>query len=255
MTFTECMRAAGDFWRPNRYKLKEYVIKDGKKHPFALICPGGGYGMVCSFVEGQPYAEALNKLGYSAFVLYYRVKKKSLYPAPQQDVARALRDILNRAEELNLDTDGYSLWGSSAGGHLAASFGTRNMGYAAYGLPRPGTLVLTYPVVTMGELTHLGSRKNLLGSNPTAEQIQFASVEQQVTSDYPPTFIWCGTADRTVDPRNSQMLADTLAQNGVPYLFKQYPDVDHGVGLGKGLACEPWFDEAVAFWEQNRKGV
>lgn len=255
MTFRECMRAAADFWRPNRYELKEYVIRDGKKHPFALICPGGGYGMVCSFVEGRPYAEALNELGYSAFVVYYGVKKKARYPAPQQDVARALRDILSRADELNLDTRGYSLWGSSAGGHLAASFGTQNMGYAVYDLPRPGALILTYPVITMGDLTHAGSRDNLLGSAPTQEQIRFASVEQQVTSDYPPTFVWCGTADKTVAPDNSQMLAQALEVNGVPYQIRRYPGVDHGVGLGKGLACEPWFQEAVAFWEQQRKGM
>lgn len=253
MTAVQCIQAAKDFWRPNRYGLKEYVLQDGKRHPFALICPGGGYEMVCSFVEGMPYAKALNEKGYSAFVLYYHCKNKARFPAPQNDVARALKDILARANELSLDTEGYSLWGSSAGGHLAASFGTKRMGYAHYSLPKPGALVLTYPVVTMGELTHAGSRKNLLGDNPSKEQIGQTSVEQQVTSAYPPTFLWCGTADRTVPPDNSRMLTRTLEANGVPCLFREYPGVDHGVGLGKGLTCEGWFDEAVEFWKMQRE--
>lgn len=123
------------------------------------------------------------------------LQKKARYPAPMEDLARALGDILNRAEELNLETDGYSIWGSSAGGHLAASFGTEAMGYAKYGLPKPGALVLCYPVVTMGEKTHLGSRNNLLGEAPEADMIALASVERQITPAYPPTFVWCGDAD------------------------------------------------------------
>ena len=238
--------------RENEYQLDEYVIGDGKKHPFALICPGGGYEMVADFVEGKPFAEELNKRGYSAFVVYYRVKDKARYPAPQEDVARALRDILSRAEELNLDTECWSLWGSSAGGHLAASFSTQNMGYPKYDLPRPGTLVLIYPVVTMGPDTHEGSRVNLLGADATEEQIEFASVEKQVTAEYPPTFVWCGDADDTVPMSNSEMLAEALEKCGVPHLLKVYPGIGHGVGLGTGTVCEDWLDEAVAFWEKQR---
>lgn len=82
MTIDCAVQAARDFWRPNRYSLKEYVIRDGKKHPFAIICPGGAYSMVCSFVEGLPYAKRLNEQGYSAFVLYYRCRKKPGIPLP-----------------------------------------------------------------------------------------------------------------------------------------------------------------------------
>ena len=253
MTAETAIQAARDFWRINGYGLKEYVIRDGKRHPFALICPGGGYSMVCSFQEGLPYARKLNEKGYSAFVLYYHCKKKARHPGPLEDLARALRDILSREEELNLETEGYSVWGSSAGGHLAAAFGTEALGYARYGLPRPGALVLCYPVVTMGAKTHPGSRTNLLGENPTEEQIAQTSVERQITAAYPPAFVWCGEADRTVDPENSRMLAEALAEKGVPHRFIEYPGVDHGVGLGRGLACESWLEEAVAFWEQQRR--
>lgn len=113
------------------------------------------------------------------------------------------KDILSRAEKLNLNTDCYSIWGSSAGGHLAASFGTKAMGYANYHLPKPGALVLCYSVVTMGDKTHLGSRNNLLGEAPDGDMIALASVERQVTPASPPTFLWCGEAEHVVDPKTA----------------------------------------------------
>ena len=60
----------------NSYYLEEYVLQDGKKHPFALICPGGAYESVAYFVEGRPYALELNRRGYSAFIVHYRYKEK-----------------------------------------------------------------------------------------------------------------------------------------------------------------------------------
>ena len=253
MKLDACIRAAKDFWMGNRFYIEKYVLKDGKKHPFALICPGGGYNMVCSFVEGRPYAQELNKRGYSAFVVHYRCKAKGRFPAPQEDVARALNYVLEHAEEWKLEKEGYSLWGASAGGHLAASMGTKTMGFAKYGLPNPAVIILSYPVVTMGDRTHPGSRENLLGEDITKAQIEFTSIENQITSEYPPTFVWYGDADSVVDPVNSKMLAEVLQKNNIPYKVQEYKGVDHGVGLGEGLACEGWLDEAVSFWGEHRR--
>lgn len=243
---------ARDFNHPNDYELVPYLVNDGQKHPFAIICPGGAYGMVCSFVEGEPFAEKLNAMGYHAFVLYYHVREKALYPAPQEDLARAVREVFDRAEEWMLDAENYSIWGSSAGGHLVASFGTEVMGYRKYNLPKPGALVLIYPVVSMGPLSHPDTKLHLLGENPSAEMVEMASVENQVTSAYPPTFLWCGDADQTVPPDNSRMLAAALTAQGIPHEFVEYPGVDHGVGLGTGLVCEDWIEKAVAFWQAQK---
>ena len=100
----------------NEYQLKTYLIKDGKPHPVAVICPGGGYRRVCSFIEGYPFAKKLNAMGYHAAVVYYRVNKLARYPAPQEDLARAIRELHDKAQEWQLDMKGYSVWGSSAGG-------------------------------------------------------------------------------------------------------------------------------------------
>lgn len=246
-TLAEKLEAAYDFWRRNRRGLKPYLLKDGKKHPFAVIVPGGAYRMVCSYVEGLPFARALNARGYHAIVVYYRVKKKALYPAPQQDLDRALSEIFSRAAEWNLDTENWSLWGASAGGHLAASYEA-----GPHDTPKPNALILTYPVITMGNKTHAVSRETLLGKAPSAELIERTSVENHVTKDFPPTYVWCGTADTSVDPENSRMLVRTMERAGVPYRHDEFEGVGHGVGIAKGTNAEPWFDHAIAFWEEQK---
>ncbi len=246
-------QAFKDLIHKKEYELIDhYVIRDGKTHPVAIICPGGGYSLVCSFVEGKPYAEKLNAMGISAVILYYRTGKKALYPNPQEDLARAVREVMERAKEWNLDMDSYSIWGSSAGGHLAASFATEHMGYAQYGLPKPACLVLVYPVITLHrELTHMGTRNNLLGKDASYEWESFASIDEHVTADYPRTFLWCGDADRTVPPENSKRMDAALTTVGVEHEFHIFPGVDHGIGLAEGTSAEGWIDQAVRFWRKR----
>lgn len=234
----------------NDYKLTPYLLENRSK--FALILPGGGYFMVAEDTEGEAYARALNEKGYSAFVLRYRVRRKGRYPAPQEDLARAVQYILDNADELNIDPEGWSLWGSSAGGHLAAGFGTKKLGYELYNLPKPSSIILAYPVITMGVLRHGGSAMNLLGPFRSRYIERKLSIENHVDMDYPSTFLWCSKTDEIVNWRNSFLLAHELQVNRVPYVFKRYQTGHHGSGLSEGTEPEGWFDEAVAFWEENR---
>lgn len=238
------------FFPSNKYKLvDDFVIRDGKKHPFAILVPGGGYYMVSSFIEGTPIARKLNQQGISAFIVYYRIKKKALYPAPMDDLATAVKYIFDHAEEYNLDTENYSIWGGSAGGHLAAAFGTENMGYAKYNLPKPGALVLAYPVITMEkEKTHMGSHDNLLGKNADKKMESFTSVEQHVSENYPRTFIWCSDDDNVVNPDNTRDMVAALEKAGVAVQSTIYHGVQHGAGPATGTVAENWMNEAVSFW-------
>ena len=231
------------------YYIEKYILNDGEKHPVAIICPGGGYHWVCSFSEGLPYAKKLNRMGYSAFVIHYNCGTGKEYPIPHNDLARAIEEITAHSEQWNLDMENYSLWGSSAGGHLVASFGTDSMGYKNYNLRKPTAIILSYPVISMYEKAHVGSRKYLLGENPSQQMLEKASVERQITPDYPPTFVWHGLADRDVDPDNSKLLAEALSENGVKHMYTTFRGVDHGVGIGNGLPCDGWFEKAVSFWE------
>ena len=239
-----------NFLARNRYALDlRFVLRDGKKHPAAILIPGGAYRAVCSFIEGVPIARKLNERGISAVILYYRVRRKASYPAPMDDLARAVRECLEKADELGLDMDSYSVWGASAGGHLAGSFGTENMGYIKYGLPKPSALILEYPVISMMPgLTHGVTHDNLLGKNATREMEELSSIEKHVTKNYPPTYVWCGDCDETVPPENTRIMAEQLEKTGVRNLCDVFPGVGHGVGPGTGTSAEGWIDTAVSFW-------
>lgn len=205
--------------------------------------------MVSSFIEGVPVAGKLNEKGISAFIVYYRVKKKAGYPAPMDDLARAVREIFDHAEAYGLDTENYSVWGASAGGHLAAAFGTEHMGYSKYQLPKPGALVLAYPVITMcREKTHMGSHDNLLGKKADREMEKLTSVEQHITSAYPRTYIWCSDDDNVVNPDNTRDMVAALKTAGVPCESKIYHGVPHGSGPATGTAAQNWMQEATEFW-------
>lgn len=230
--------------------LFHFPVEEKKK--FAVICAGGGYESVCSFVEAYPVAQALNRMGYHAFVVNYRVGQDAHFPNPMDDLAHAVSCILQRAEEFGIDAQGYAVMGFSAGGHLAASFGTKSLGYEKYGLPKPGALILAYPVITMGKYTHRGSRLRLLGKDhmyDTGYQERY-SVEKQVTPDYPPVYIWQCEADNTVPIQNSKMLSEALERCKVGYRYHVYPGSAHGWELAVGKSAEGWLAEAVDFWEE-----
>lgn len=231
--------------------LTAFPVTDKAK--FVVICPGGGYENVCSIAEGFPLAMEMNRLGYAAFILQYRTGKDAKYPGPLEDLAQAVRFILEHAEEFNIDSAGYAVLGFSAGGHLAASFGTKNLGYERYGLPKPEMMILGYPVITMGDKAHEGSRKALLGMEHVNDQRlrdQY-SIEKQVNTSYPPVYLWQCEADETVPVENSKMLAEALGQNDVPYFYEIFPGKEHGWGLGTGTHADGWVERMVRFWRKT----
>lgn len=238
-----------DLNAPSQYKLVPYLRKE--KSPFVIICPGGGYEMIASGIEGMPYAKRLNDLGYSAFVLYYHTKEKALAPQPLDDLARALKYIIANHQELNVEIENYSLWGSSAGGHLAASFATKVLGYARYDLPKPKVLVLSYPVISLDKsIGHEGSRQCLLGKDQTPKLIETFSIENQIDEDYPPTFIWDSTKDETVPLENSHLFFKQLCDYDVKSCYLQFSHGEHGSGLARGEFTSIWFSTAVAFMQE-----
>lgn len=229
-----------------------------RKGPFILICPGGGYFMVSSLAEGNPVAVALNDARYSAFVLNYRTGKQNRWPAPMEDLQQALHFIVGHADELNVDVEDYALVGFSAGGHLAASFGTANYGYKRWNLPRPGALLLAYPLTMFEDETmtrgHKLCRDNILGKNPSREQIESVDVVRNADGDFPPTYIMHGQDDPVVAFENGLSLANRLKALDVPCHLNAVPSGGHGFGLGSGTPAQGWLAEAVRFWQANGKG-
>lgn len=245
--------------RPQRKKvvLESYII--GQNAPTVLICPGGAYKFVSDSNEGKPYAEKLNAAGYNAFVLFYSVGSgNGRFPYPLYDVARALQFIKSKAKELQINADEISLMGSSAGGHLCAFFATQYTRFEKeyngkdYSL-KPKALVLCYPVITMGEFTHKVSRQIFLGAFSGKAEREKASVELNITSDYPPTFAWHNKDDNSVDVKNSIMLHKALDEKGIQNELHLYETGGHGIGLAEGKDAEGWIDKAIDFLDRNIK--
>jgi acetyl esterase/lipase len=222
-----------------------------------VICPGGGYGGLADH-EGSHYAKFLNEHGIAAFVLKYRLGSSGYrHPIMLNDAARAVRMVRARATEWNIDPTKVGIMGSSAGGHLTSTLLSHfDAGNAEAADPidrqssRPDLGVLCYAVITMGEFTHKGSKKNLLGDNPSEELVTLLSSELQVKADTPPCFIWHTWDDGVVPVENSMLFASALRKNKVPFDFHVYQKGAHGMGLGtKGdpEKSHPWTRDLV-FW-------
>lgn len=212
-----------------------------------IICPGGGYGMESYRLEGTEIAEAFLRKGISAFILKYRLPSDSIMKnksiGPLQDAQQAIKMVRQHAEEWNLNTQKIGIMGFSAGGHLASTAGTHfNKSYIPNSETvnlRPDFMVLVYPVISMtDELTHQGSRNNLLGKEPETDQITLFSNELQVNEDTPPTWL-THTGDDTVVPvENSIRFYQELVANEIPAEMHLYPSGNHGFVLK--LPTDEW---------------
>jgi acetyl esterase/lipase len=208
-----------------------------------LICPGGGYAHLSMTHEGSEYAKFFNAHGVAGFVLTYRLGTNNYhYPEIFEDAQRAMRYLRAHAADYGIDPQKIGVIGSSAGGHLASTLLTHfDDGKANDPDPieregdKPALGILCYPVITMGEFAHGGSKLNLLGPNPTPELVNLLSNEKQVTAQTPPCFIFQTWEDQTVKVENSLMFASALRAKGVEFDLHIYQKGHHGLGLGA-----PW---------------
>ena len=186
--------------------------------PFAVIAPGGGFSYVGSIHEGFPYAVAIRARGYNAFILKYRVGSGGV-PATR-DLAAAVSYIFRNANRLDVSTEGYSLWGSSAGARMAAAIGSH--GTARFGgddLPKPSAVVMAY------------------------------TGHSEVAAHEPPTFVVVGERDGIASPSVMERRVAAVRATGADVEFHRFPGLGHGFGPGIGTKAEGWLDRAIGFWE------
>ncbi len=222
-----------------------------------VICPGGGYAGLARH-EGHDYALWLNQHGVAAFVLKYRLGSRGYrHPAMLQDAARAVRLVRARAADWGCDARRVGIMGSSAGGHLAATLLTHfDPGRPEASDPverlssRPDLGILCYPVITMGEFTHPGSKRHLLGPAPDPALVEQLSNEKQVRPETPPCFLWHTWEDTAVPVENSLQFAAALRRAGVPFDLHIYQQGRHGLGLADGppfARVHPWAADCLVW--------
>ncbi|MBQ9045541.1 MAG: alpha/beta hydrolase [Oscillospiraceae bacterium] len=185
---------------------------------FAVCNAGGGFAFVGAMHDSFPHALELSKRGYNAFALIYRPGAQTAC----EDLARAIAFIFDHADELQISTDCYSLWGGSAGARMAAWLGS--LGTAYFGeedCPRPGAVIMQYTGLS------------------------------EVFGNEPPTYNCVGTSDGIASWRTMQRRIEMIQRNGTDAEIEIFDGLPHGFGLGLSTVAEGWLDRAVAFWERQ----
>ena len=216
-----------------------------------IICPGGGYGGLVTGPEGTNIAIWLNKNNIIGAVLEYRLPRGNS-ALPLLDAQRAIRLARSRATDWKADPDRIGIMGFSAGGHLASTAGThfepandKTADLIERSSSRPDFMVLIYPVVTMGPLTHGGSKFNLLGSSPTQSSVDYFSNEKQVTDLTPSTFIAHAMDDSLVVPDNSRLFTKALKEHQIAVEYLELPSGGHGLNGYKGPMWDRWQTQSL----------
>lgn len=212
------------------YARTESAEMKRRIRPAMLVLPGGAYTMI-SDRESEPVALKFLDKGYSSFVLSYSVYTK--YPTPLHEAQMAVAYIRDNAEFYNVDSNRICAVGFSAGGHLTGLLATAKTDEAILkrGIDelKPNAVILSYPVVTMGEFTHVGSRDNISGGN---EKLYDAlSVEKRADKNSVPAFIWHTYEDSAVPLENSLMLASAYRNNNVPFALHIFERGWHGLSF------------------------
>jgi acetyl esterase/lipase len=196
-----------------------FFYRGAKGTPFAIVCPGGGFSYVGSLHEGFPLALKISKKKFNAFVIRYRIGSQQ---KATEDLAAAITYIFENAEALGVNTEGYSLWGASAGARMVGNIALR--GVAAYQgdkLPKPLTAVIAY------------------------------TGQSSFSEDFPPIFMTTSANDGIANVSSVDRRVKNLRDAGVEVEYRRYRTAGHGFGLGTGTDAEGWLDLAVQFWEKH----
>ncbi len=253
---------------------KEYPLKGGQLtcyvadtyvRPAVVIVPGGGYGHV-SPREGEPIALEFLSRGYNCFVLEYVIggPTGASYPEQLLELASAVDYVKKNAESLRVEADKVYAIGASAGGHLVGSLAVtwhKIEEIAKASLNCKLTAIgLMYPVVSNIH-GHQGSYNNVLygySEEEKAELLKTLNLNEAVSEQTPPAFIFTTATDAVVPADNAIRYALACADKGVRYELHVYPYGRHGLSTGKAevnggvVAHCPrisnWLDDCDAFF-------
>jgi len=227
-----------------------------------LIFPGGGYSILAYDWEGTDIAKFLNGKGIAGIVVKYRLpsskSQKDKHNVPLIDAQRALRIVRSRASDFNINASKIGILGFSAGGHLASTLGTHfdEKVYEPIDTiddlsARPDFMALGYPVISFGDMTHGGSKVNLIGEDPEPKMVVHFSNEKQVTLKTPPTFLFHASDDTAVPVDNSLLFYKALKDKGISATMHIYPKGGHGFSLARKDPHLSGWTERMFEWIQS----
>ena len=239
---------------PTRREVELYYFPaESADNKYVVVMSGNVLNRTSNMSEGYATAWRLHELGYAVFVLRYRVFQEAKDNAPVVDLGNAIRYITAHAAEFGVQTEDYALLGYSSGGHLAGVFAGDELGYKNYGVPKPGALLLGYPINDFFEYKPIYHM--VIDPGSLKEHYYELTISSCVTDDYPPVYHWYGEDDYVFPllcyPAQRPALTRALQKHQTPYKEVVVPKATHGVGTGVGTDAEGWLNDAVAFWEEQ----
>lgn len=190
-----------------------------------VICPGGAYAGLAINSQGHDFAEWLCSLGIAGIVLKYRLPNQNKN-IPLDDLKETFEYLHQNAAKFNIDKNDIGVCGFSAGGHLAALFANSKI-EQKHSYLHPAFNLLFYPVISMQNYTHELSKENLLGTNPSAEELKKYSPDLLTGNHTPQTLILCSDDDTLVSPINSILYYRALQENKIPASLHLFPSGNH----------------------------
>ena len=228
-----------------RQKLDLYLSKSEEKLPLIIRIHGGAWLAGSKEMEGP--GDYIRR-GYAVASINYRLSQHAIFPAQIEDCKAAVRYLRANAQKYNLDPNRFAVWGSSAGGHLAALLGTtgdinefdvgenlsvssRVQAVVDYFGPTDFLQIETHRLPE-GMVHNIpdSPESKLIGGNiaDNPEKIAKANPITYITKDDPPFLIVHGDKDPLVPHHQSEILEAALKKAGIPVTFYTVKDGGHG---------------------------
>ena len=209
-----------------------YPPASDKPSPCILITHLGGWDGG-SRHEFQEFSHRLQVRGYAVASIDYRLAPKNPWPAQQQDVLDAIHFLQADAPSYGIKPDQFILLGRSAGGQIASATALGANEPAIIGcisLYAPADLNFAWSYADPNDILDSDKLlKQYLGGTPKENQEVYDSASgiRFVTPQSVPVLLIHGRIDEMVWVKQSQRLAQKLADNHVTYHYLELPWATH----------------------------
>jgi len=244
-------------YAPHGDALLDLLVPKNATSPPAVVVWVHGGGWQSGDKSDRAQAERLVCRGFALASIDYRLSSTSVFPAQLHDVKAAIRYLRANQSTWHVDGSRIAVFGSSAGGHLAALAGTSD-GVAELEDPSLGNATVSSRVQAVVDWygpTRLADMDSqlltqgcaagtahhdapdspeshllgcTLGAADCADAARRADPTQYADASDPPTLLLHGTSDCTVPLAQSTLLEDQLGTGGSCAVARRVTGAGHG---------------------------
>jgi acetyl esterase/lipase len=213
--------AYGEHWR-QRLDVYTPEARANAPRPIVVYFYGGSW-RAGQRSDSRDIALALAARGVVTVTPDYRLFPEIRFPVFLDDAALAVRWARDHAGDYGGDPHRIFVMGHSSGAHIAAMLATDPRYLKAQGLSNEalaGMIGLAGPYAMIPPEPHMDE------IFPEAQRAQALPIDV-ITGHEPPMLLATGTADKVVDPRNSDRFADALRAHDDRVEVKRYEGLGH----------------------------